>query len=252
MHSSPPMRAPKLQLAVEQPSTRGHWNPPKKDTPHPVAKKKPQWDGRRGVITIKLNTILPGWVTYKLENNNTKELLTLLFSIPAVRLLYTCCLLAVHCFLEPDLSKTLLILEMATVRKVIRSPGLRSGLRAALEYDWAGSSRTGSGSLGVFRLGGIPAAAHPSPPHKGRNGTGQRGHEVVPCSRFYSWRGTEAGVQHPLSHISAPLSPHQDVAGLTDGLMVNSRRPAWPWLMSELRMCSGSDRTHFLIEQGHR
>ena len=79
MHSSPPMRAPKLQLAVEQPSTRGHWNPPKKDTPHPVAKKKPQWDGRRGVITIKLNTILPGWVTYKLENNNTKELLTLLF-----------------------------------------------------------------------------------------------------------------------------------------------------------------------------
>ena len=31
MHSSPPARAPKLQLAVEQPLTGGCWNPPKKD-----------------------------------------------------------------------------------------------------------------------------------------------------------------------------------------------------------------------------
>ena len=30
MHSSPPVRTPKLQLAVEQPSTGGHWTPPKK------------------------------------------------------------------------------------------------------------------------------------------------------------------------------------------------------------------------------
>ena len=57
MHSSLPARAPKLQLAVEQPSTGKHWNPPKKDTPHPKTKKKPQWDGRRGAITIKSNPI---------------------------------------------------------------------------------------------------------------------------------------------------------------------------------------------------
>ena len=30
VHSSPPGRAPKLQLAVEQPSTGGRWKPPKK------------------------------------------------------------------------------------------------------------------------------------------------------------------------------------------------------------------------------
>ena len=29
---SPPVRAPKLQLAVEQPLIGGHWNQPKKDT----------------------------------------------------------------------------------------------------------------------------------------------------------------------------------------------------------------------------
>lgn len=44
-----------------------------------------------------------------------------------------CC--AVHWFLEPDLSETLLILKMATVRKVIMSPALRSGPHAALEYN---------------------------------------------------------------------------------------------------------------------
>ena len=31
--SSLTSRAPKLQLAVEKPSTGGCWNPPKKDTP---------------------------------------------------------------------------------------------------------------------------------------------------------------------------------------------------------------------------
>ena len=30
MYSSPPARAPKLQLATEKHSTEGHWNPPKK------------------------------------------------------------------------------------------------------------------------------------------------------------------------------------------------------------------------------
>lgn len=51
-----------MQLAVEQPSTEEHWNPPKKDASCPKTKKKPQQDGRRGTIMIKLNTILTGWV----------------------------------------------------------------------------------------------------------------------------------------------------------------------------------------------
>ena len=45
----------------------------KKDTPHSKTKEKPQWDGRRGVITIKSNPIPAGWVTHKLENNYTTE-----------------------------------------------------------------------------------------------------------------------------------------------------------------------------------
>ena len=72
MHSSP-ARAPKLPLAVELSLTGGCWNPPKKDTPHPKTKKKLHQDGRRGTITIKSNAIPVGWVTHKLENNNTKE-----------------------------------------------------------------------------------------------------------------------------------------------------------------------------------
>ena len=35
-------RAPKSLLAVEPPSTGGHWNTPKKDTPHTRTKEKPQ------------------------------------------------------------------------------------------------------------------------------------------------------------------------------------------------------------------
>ena len=31
---SPPVRTPKLQLVVEQPSTGGHWNPQKKKILH--------------------------------------------------------------------------------------------------------------------------------------------------------------------------------------------------------------------------
>ena len=38
--SSPPAKAPKSQLAVEQPQTGGCWNLPKKDTPCPKIKKK--------------------------------------------------------------------------------------------------------------------------------------------------------------------------------------------------------------------
>ena len=52
--------------------------PTKKDTPHPETKKL-QWDGRQGRITIKSNPIPAGWVPHKLENNNTKEVLPLLW-----------------------------------------------------------------------------------------------------------------------------------------------------------------------------
>ena len=45
----------------------------KKDTPHPKTKEKPQWDDRRGTITIKSNPITAGWVTHKLENTYTTE-----------------------------------------------------------------------------------------------------------------------------------------------------------------------------------
>ena len=70
---SSPVRAPKLQLAVDQPSAGGHWNKLKKDTPHPKTKKKVQWDCRMGTVTMKSNPISSGWATHKLENNNTKE-----------------------------------------------------------------------------------------------------------------------------------------------------------------------------------
>ena len=79
MHSSLPARASKLQLAIEQPSTGRCWNTPIKDTACPKTKKKPQRDGRRGTGTIKSNPIPTRWVTHKLENNNTKEVLPLLW-----------------------------------------------------------------------------------------------------------------------------------------------------------------------------
>ena len=41
-HIRPPVRAPKSQLAVEQPPTGGPWNLPKKDTPRSKIKKKLQ------------------------------------------------------------------------------------------------------------------------------------------------------------------------------------------------------------------
>ena len=46
---------------------------------YPTSKdKKLQQVGRRDAITIKLNLIPAGWVTHRLENNNTKEVLALL------------------------------------------------------------------------------------------------------------------------------------------------------------------------------
>ena len=78
MCSSPPVRAPKLQLAVEQPLMGGCWNTPKKDSPCPKTKKKLQEDGRNGRIMIKSNSIPAGWVNYRWESSNTKEVLALL------------------------------------------------------------------------------------------------------------------------------------------------------------------------------
>ena len=60
-------------------SEGGYWNLPKKDTPHPKMKKKPKWNGRKGTITIKSNPIPAGCETHKLENNNTEEVLWLLW-----------------------------------------------------------------------------------------------------------------------------------------------------------------------------
>ena len=45
----------------------------KKDTSHLKTKEKPQWDSRRGTITIKSNPITAGWVTHTLENTYTTE-----------------------------------------------------------------------------------------------------------------------------------------------------------------------------------
>ena len=70
---SSPVRAPELQLAVDQPSTAGHCNKLKKDTPHPKTKKKVQRDCRIGTVTTKSNPTSSGWATHELENNNTKE-----------------------------------------------------------------------------------------------------------------------------------------------------------------------------------
>ena len=68
----------KLQLAVEN-----HWQ---EDTgthqekiPRVQKQRKPQRDSRRGAIMIKSNPIPTGWVTHRLENNNTKDVLVLLW-----------------------------------------------------------------------------------------------------------------------------------------------------------------------------
>ena len=45
----------------------------KKDAPHPRTGEKAQWDGRRGTITIKSNTMAPGWLTHKMQNSYTTE-----------------------------------------------------------------------------------------------------------------------------------------------------------------------------------
>ena len=74
--SSSPVRAPKLQLAVERPLMGGQWNSTKRDAQCPKTKKKPR-DGRRGENMIKSNPI-PTWrATHNVEYNNIKEALSL-------------------------------------------------------------------------------------------------------------------------------------------------------------------------------
>ena len=63
----------------------GCWYLPEKDTPCPKIKKKPLWEWRRGTITIKSNPIL-----FKLENNNTKEVLPLLKVLKVWKFWTTC------------------------------------------------------------------------------------------------------------------------------------------------------------------
>ena len=44
----------KIQLTAVQPSTGEYWVPPKKDTPHPSAREKPQQDSRKGEIVFRI------------------------------------------------------------------------------------------------------------------------------------------------------------------------------------------------------
>ena len=81
MHSSPSLRAPKLQLVVEQ-----HWQEDagthlKKNNPHPKTKKNLQQNGRRGTISKNSSPISAWCVTHPLENNNPKEVLSLLWRL---------------------------------------------------------------------------------------------------------------------------------------------------------------------------
>ena len=76
MSSSLLTKTPQSQLTAEQSLTKKNpLEPTKKDTLHLKTKKKPQSDGRRGAIPIKTNPIPTRWVTHKLENNYTTEVL---------------------------------------------------------------------------------------------------------------------------------------------------------------------------------
>ena len=73
-----PVRAPKFQLAVEQPSTGGHWNPLKKYIYIHVQRKAAAVRWYEGYSHDKIKSIPARWATQKLENNNSKEVLPLL------------------------------------------------------------------------------------------------------------------------------------------------------------------------------
>ena len=59
VRSSSPLRTPKLQLTAEQPSTGESWIPPKKETPHPRAKDKPQQDSESESRSVVSNSLRP-------------------------------------------------------------------------------------------------------------------------------------------------------------------------------------------------
>ena len=57
----------------------------KKDTPHPKTKEKPQWEGRKGAITVISNPITGGWLTHRLVNTYTTEVHPLKWRFSAPR-----------------------------------------------------------------------------------------------------------------------------------------------------------------------
>ena len=80
MCSSPSVRAPKRQLAVERPLTEdigSHQKKKRNNALCPNTMKKLQQDGRMGTNTIKSNPIHAKRETHKLKNNNTQEVLFL-------------------------------------------------------------------------------------------------------------------------------------------------------------------------------
>ena len=79
IRSSSPARAPKSQLTVKQPSTAGCCNPPKRIIY--VQRQRRSCTKMEGedAIMIKPNPISNGWVNHRLENNNTKKVLALLW-----------------------------------------------------------------------------------------------------------------------------------------------------------------------------
>ena len=72
------MRTPKSHLAVEPPSTGGCWNPPKKNIPVSKHKGEAAKRSRSGTITLQSNPTPARWVPHTVENNDTKQVLTLL------------------------------------------------------------------------------------------------------------------------------------------------------------------------------
>ena len=70
IHSSSPVRTPKLQLAAEQPSTGECLIPPKKDIPRSKAKERPQQDGRKGETTLRIKPL-----THQRCSRGLKEIL---------------------------------------------------------------------------------------------------------------------------------------------------------------------------------
>ena len=75
--SSPPVT--KITTSCWTTIDRRMLEPTKTKYPMSKTKKKLQRGGRRGIIMIKSNLIPAVWVTHKLENNNTKEVLPLLW-----------------------------------------------------------------------------------------------------------------------------------------------------------------------------